>query len=130
MKKILMRYFTTVTISLGFLSAVCASAFIYLSHFGIRWPWAEALLGFLALALWMRLPRPALAWSGFFTGILWFWWIAMSFRYYDLAWMSPLVVLAVGAVYSALFWGRGVAGSPRPARRRPGAGGVRPPFRI
>ncbi|WP_353663264.1 apolipoprotein N-acyltransferase [Hydrogenimonas sp. SS33] len=102
-----MRYFTTATISLGFLSALSGALFIYLWHLGIHWAWVQALLGLLTLTLWLTLPRPALAWSGFFTGILWFWWIAMSFRYYDLTWMIPLVILAVGLVYGLLFWAVG-----------------------
>ncbi|WP_457595889.1 apolipoprotein N-acyltransferase [Hydrogenimonas sp.] len=110
--KFLTRYFTTSSISLGFLAAVGGSAFIYLYHFGLQWPWLQALLGLLALYGWLTLPRPALAWSGFFVGIFWFWWISLSFRYYGLTWMIPLVIAAVGAVYGALFWAVGWLGSP------------------
>jgi apolipoprotein N-acyltransferase len=101
--KFLMRYFTTPTISLGFLSAISASLFIYLYHFDIRWPWLQSLLALLALVAWLRLPPRAMFWSGFFTGIFWFWWIGMSFRYYDLTWMIPFVILAIGLVYGIIF---------------------------
>ncbi|WP_201351790.1 apolipoprotein N-acyltransferase [Hydrogenimonas urashimensis] len=99
-----MQYFTTPTISLGFFSAISASAFIYMSHLGLHAPWLQAFLGMAALFAWLRIPVPAMAWSGFFTGIFWFWWIGMSFRYYDLGWMIPLIVLSIGGVYGIVFW--------------------------
>lgn len=99
-----MRYFNTATLSLGFLSALCASAFIYLFHFGLQFPYLQTLLGLSALYFWLTLERPALFWSGFFTALFWFWWIALSFRYYDLAWMIPLVMLGVSLVYGGIFW--------------------------
>jgi len=77
---------------------------IYLLHFGLHHP-AISLVSTLA-ALWLFLgfgPKEAF-WGGFFTGLFWFWWIALSFRYYDLGWMMPLVVLFVGVVYGAIFW--------------------------
>ena len=113
--KFLIRYFSTTAISLGFLSALGASAFIYLYHFHIHWPWLQAFLGLCALAAWLVLPPRAMFWSGFFTGVLWFWWIGMSFRYYDLTWMIPGVVIAVGAVYGLIF--RLVGALPHPAPR-------------
>ncbi len=115
-----MRYFTTSTISLGFLSAITASAFIYLYHFHIHWPWLQAALGLAALASWLLLPPRAMFWSGFFTGAFWFWWIGLSFRYYDLAWMVPLVVLAVAFVYGLVF--RLVGALPHPALRAAAVG--------
>ncbi len=110
--KISMRYFNTPTLSLGFLSALCASIFIYMFHFGLVFPWLQAFLGVLALYFWLTLPRPALFWSGFFTGLFWFWWIGLSFRYYDLAWMTPLVIPAVALVYGLIFWGIGFLAHP------------------
>jgi len=53
--KFLMRYFTIPTISLGFLSSISASTFIYLYHFDIHWPWLQTLLGLVTLAAWLRL---------------------------------------------------------------------------
>ena len=41
---------------------------------------------------------------GFFIGILWFYWIGISFQYYDLAYLSPLVVIALGLCYGFLFY--------------------------
>ncbi len=99
-----MRYFNTLTLSLGFLSALCASVFIYLFHFSLVFPWLQTFLALLAIYSWLTLPRPALFWSGFFTALFWFWWIGLSFRYYDLAWMIPFVILAIALIYGTIFW--------------------------
>ncbi|BDY13378.1 apolipoprotein N-acyltransferase [Hydrogenimonas cancrithermarum] len=90
-------------ISLGFLSALCASAFIYLHHFGLHLPWFQAFLGIGALWFWLTLPPRAMFWSGFFTATLWFHWIGLSFRYYDLSWMIPFVVLGIALCYGFIF---------------------------
>jgi len=42
--------------------------------------------------------------TGFFLGILLFYWIGLSFRYYDLTWMIPFVVLLIGIGYGIIFW--------------------------
>ncbi len=41
---------------------------------------------------------------GFFIGILWFYWISFSFRYYDLTYFIPLVILGFGLIYALFFW--------------------------
>lgn len=51
-------------------------------------------------------------WSGCFIGLFWFYWISFSFVYYDLAYMIPLVLLAIALVYGYLFWLIGVFGKP------------------
>lgn len=43
-------------------------------------------------------------WSGFFIGLLWFYWISFSFVYYDLSYLIPLIILGIAFVYGALFW--------------------------
>ncbi|WP_456479741.1 apolipoprotein N-acyltransferase [Nautilia sp.] len=41
--------------------------------------------------------------SGFFTGLLWFWWIGLSFRYYGLTWMIPFVDVLIALFYGFVF---------------------------
>jgi len=81
-------------------------------HFGLHFPYLQALLGAAALYFWLTLERPALFWSGLFTALLWFWWIGLSFRYYDLAWMIPFVIAGVALVYGFIFWLMGFLGHP------------------
>ncbi len=41
--------------------------------------------------------------DGFFIGILWFYWISFSLVYYELSYLIPLEILAIGIIYGALF---------------------------
>ena len=81
-------------------------------HFGLHFAYLQTFLGALALYFWLTLERPALFWSGFFTALFWFWWIGLSFRYYDLVWMVPFVIAGVGLVYGLIFWLIGFLGHP------------------
>jgi len=88
----------------GVVIALTGSAFLYLSHIGIVLPWLNTLLGLLFF--YLLLPTNARTW--FFTGallsLLWFWWIALSFFHYHMAWAIPLVLLFISLIYGILFW--------------------------
>ena len=101
--KNLLAYFSTSTISLGFFSAIFASAFIYMHHFNIYLPWIQALFGIVALWFWLKLTPREIFWSGFFTALFWFYWIGLSFRYYDLSWMIPFVIAGIALIFGILF---------------------------
>ena len=96
------EYFSISLLIKSFGTALIFSLFLYLEWMGIKWTWLYTLLavgGFLGL-FWSERGF----WIGFFIGVLWFWWIALSFRYYDLPWMIPLVILAIGGIYGVIFW--------------------------
>jgi apolipoprotein N-acyltransferase len=42
--------------------------------------------------------------TGFFIGIFWFYWIGLSFRYYNLSFLIPLIILIIGVFYGTVFW--------------------------
>jgi len=42
--------------------------------------------------------------SGFLTGVLWFWWIGLSFRFYNLSWMIPVADILIALFYGIVFW--------------------------
>ena len=42
--------------------------------------------------------------TGFFLGIFLFYWIGLSFRYYNLTWLIPFIVLFLGFGYGLIFW--------------------------
>ncbi len=98
------RYFSTFVLTRGLTIALLDSAFIYLDHWGFSLPLLNSLLGLAALSLLLSSDRSTWAAAGFFTGIFWFWWIALSFNHYHMPWAVPLVVLAVGLLYALLFW--------------------------
>ena len=102
--KIFGRYFNIKILTKPFFAALLLALPIYLHHFGFA-VWFLDLLSFVvALYLFLGLSSKEAFFGGFFSGIFWFYWIALSFRYYDLAWMIPLVVIFVGLVYGTLFW--------------------------
>ena len=42
--------------------------------------------------------------TGFFIGVFWFYWIGLSFRFYGLSWMIPIVIILIGIGYGIIFW--------------------------
>ncbi len=98
------RYFTTFELTRGFLGAFLASVFIYMADIGWSHPLPNTI--FATLAIYMLLIGNPKSWlvSGFFIGIFWFWWIAMSFRVYGFAWAIPIGIFTVALVYALLFW--------------------------
>ena len=42
--------------------------------------------------------------TGFFLGIFLFYWIGLSFRYYNLTWLIPFIILFTGLGYGLIFW--------------------------
>ena len=42
--------------------------------------------------------------SGFLIGLFWFWWIGLSFRYYNLSWMVPIAILIIAFIYGVIFY--------------------------
>jgi len=88
----------------GFLIALLSSASIYLDWMGFNSTLANTIAGLLALYLWLIADRFSWVWSGFFIGLLWFWWMGISFIHYQMPWAVPLVVLMVGLIYASLFY--------------------------
>lgn len=88
----------------GFITAILLSAFIYLSHFDINYKIINSIFALLAIYMLLTIPKNSLIVTGFFTGIFWFYWIGISFIYYDLSILIPFVVLGFGLVYAFLFF--------------------------
>lgn len=98
------QYTSTFELTRGFLIALLASLYIYMEYLGQTNPFITTFSGLSSLYLLMQSPTKTWLFSGFFTGIFWFWWIALSFNHYEMPWAIPLVILAMGSVYAFLFW--------------------------
>jgi len=83
--------------------AIFVSIFLYLEHFTLTNYLFNSLFALLGLYLLIHANRFQLSISGFFIGIFWFWWIALSFRYYELTTLIPFVILGIAFVYALLF---------------------------
>ncbi len=84
--------------------AVLFSLSLYLEYFGYTLNVLNSLAAVSVFYLLLHVNRRTLIFSGFFIGLLWFYWIGFSFQYYNVAWMTPIVSLGFGVVY-ALFFG-------------------------
>ncbi len=102
--KIIGQYLSTFALTRGLALALLASLFIYTAAWGLHLPMLHTLIAPLYYYLLLRSKQNVWFWTGFWTGLLWFWWIALSFLHYKMPWMIPLVLLAIAMVYGALFW--------------------------
>ena len=87
----------------GLITAILLSAFIYLSYFNIEYRFINTILGLLGLYYLITIPRKAMFFAGFATGILWCYWMAVSLKYYDLIYLTPLLLVAIGTIYGLIF---------------------------
>ncbi|QKF66137.1 apolipoprotein N-acyltransferase [Arcobacter venerupis] len=88
----------------GFISSILLSSFIYLSYFNIEFKILNTILGLSALYFLLIIPKKALLISGFLTGVLWCWWMAVSLQYYDLVYLTPVILIFIGIVYAIIFY--------------------------
>ncbi len=91
-------------IMMSWLVALLFSVSLYLEHFGYTLPLLNSLAAISVFYLLLQINRRTLVLSGFFIGLLWFYWIGFSFQYYNVSWMVPIVSIGFGLVY-ALFFG-------------------------
>ena len=88
----------------GFISSILLSSFIYLSYFNIEIKFLNTIVALLALYFLLIIPKKALFISGFMTGILWCWWMAVSLQYYDLVYLTPVILICIGIVFGLIFY--------------------------
>jgi len=88
----------------GLCTAILFCAFIYLSYFDIHNKVINSSLALFSIYLLLNIPKQALFYAGFFIGVFWCWWLALSFRFYDLSYLMPIVILGIGLIYGLLFY--------------------------
>ena len=98
------EYFTINKITTGFFIAFLTAGAIYLDWFGLINYFINTILGLLALYLLLLSDKKIWVWTGFWIGILWFWWMGVSFKNYDMLWASPFPILGMGLIYMGIFF--------------------------
>ncbi|MDR0747450.1 MAG: apolipoprotein N-acyltransferase [Helicobacteraceae bacterium] len=86
------------------LASLALSLFIYLEALGIGARALNTLLVPLGVLGILAASRREIFLIGFFIGLLWFWWIGLSFRFTDYPLLALPTVIGIAAVYGALFW--------------------------
>ncbi|MFV0480907.1 MAG: apolipoprotein N-acyltransferase [Campylobacteraceae bacterium] len=102
-KKNLTKYSSTSKIIKAFFIALFLSAFIYLDYFGVTNFALHVSAVFVGFYLLFNSEKLTWFFSGFFIGLFWFYWMGLSFRFYELTWMIPFVILGVGLIFGILF---------------------------
>ncbi|SFV51571.1 Apolipoprotein N-acyltransferase [hydrothermal vent metagenome] len=97
------QYISTFVLIRGFAISLFSSAFIYLNYYGFSSALLNTLLAIISLYLLLQQDKKTWFWYGFFIGILWFWWIGLSFKHYHMIWAIPFVILFVGLAYGIIF---------------------------
>ncbi|MEO1922911.1 MAG: apolipoprotein N-acyltransferase [Nautiliaceae bacterium] len=100
-KSFFKRYFNTNSL----ITAILFSLPIYLSSFGENYL-IKFLNSFISVTAfyWFLNKKHSFFQTGFFIGMFWFWWIALSFRYYGLSFLIPVIILGIAAGYGSIFW--------------------------
>jgi len=80
------------------------SLFIYLEYLDLSLKLITTILSLTSFILILQLSKKELFQSGFFIGIFWFWWIGLSFIYYDLSYLIPIIIIAIGLAYGVIFY--------------------------
>ncbi len=109
------NYFTTIHIIEGLIIAITLSGFIYIEYFKLLEGYyliaANSILALLGLFLLLRSITPVWFFSGFFIGIFWLYWLGISFYYYKMAYLAPIVIFLIGLIYGSIFLFAGYASS-------------------
>lgn len=90
-------------IVVAIVTACFFSVFIYLSDWGIENKALNTVNALIAYWLLLHIPKRTLLLSGFFIGILWFYWISYSFKYTGNGYVAPFIVFGFGMVYMLYF---------------------------
>ncbi len=101
------KYFTTKHITKGFFIAISLSSFIYIEHFNILSGYLlyiiNSILALLGLYYLLKSSTSTWFFTGFFIGIFWFWWIGVSFYYYNLTYLIPCIILGIALIEGLIF---------------------------
>jgi apolipoprotein N-acyltransferase len=103
------HHFNTLELTKGFGISLLNSAFIYLNDWGFSSAILNSILGMMGLFFLLKSDTKIWFYVGGFVAIFWFWWIPLSFKYYQMAWAYPLGLGVISATYALLFgsiaWG-------------------------
>lgn len=90
-------------LSIGLISALLFSSFIYLEYFAFTIKFLNTLSALSALTLLLYISKRAVLVAGFFIGLLWFYWIGYSFEYQGVGYMTPIITFAFAIIYMLFF---------------------------
>lgn len=97
-------YFNKTNIIKGLYTALLFSSPIFLTYFNYEIKLLNTIVVLFSFYLIITQTRTSLFFTGFFVGLFWFYWVSLSFRYYDLTFLIPLIILLFALSYGFLFF--------------------------
>ena len=88
----------------GFITSILLASFMYLSYFNIEYKILYTVLGLFAIYFLLIIPKASLPIAGFLSGVFWCYWMAVSLKYYDLAYLAPILIIGLSLVYALIFY--------------------------
>ena len=88
----------------GFITSILLASFMYLSYFNIEYKILYTVLGLFAIYFLLIIPKASLPIAGFLSGVFWCSWMAVSLKYYDLAYLAPILIIGLSLVYALIFY--------------------------
>ena len=88
----------------GLATAVIFSLIIYLEALGFRSLLLNSAIALFAFYRLFTATQGSLLIAGFFIGVLWYYWVPFSFRFYDITWLIPFAVIGFGLGFAFIFW--------------------------
>jgi len=98
------QYFNIYSLKESLIVSIFLSLPLYLIHFGIDFKLLNTIIVIFGLYLFYKANLNSYSLIGFFTSIFWLWWIGMSFRYYNLTYLIPFIIIGIGIFYSLIFF--------------------------
>ena len=100
-KSFFKRYFNTNSL----ITAILFALPIYISLLGDGF-FIRLIISFVAISAFFAFfsLKQNFFQTGFFIGMFWFWWIGLSFRYYNLTYLVPVVIVLISLGYGFVFW--------------------------
>ncbi|NLY03390.1 MAG: apolipoprotein N-acyltransferase [Campylobacter sp.] len=103
-KNFIRKYFTINEIIKGFVIAILLSNFIFFSFFeNLALEFVSPFLAITGFYLLFKANRWEFYHTGFFIGILWFYWVSFSLRFSQMPFLIPFEIIFFGVVYGLIF---------------------------
>ncbi len=96
-------YISKRELQLGLLTTILFSSFLYLEYFGVSIKLLNTITGIGALYAFLHIPKKSILVAGFFIGLIWFYWVGFSFKYYGFPYLVPVVSIMFGLGHMLIF---------------------------
>lgn len=80
------------------------SSFIYLNLLNLDFKLLNSVIGLVVFYHLLGYKKEQFFWFGAFSGILWFWWLALPFYYWGLIYLAPFAIFGIALGYGVILY--------------------------